>query len=292
MKKIILFLSVLFAFTVNNASARTYYYNNYDYNDNYNYNRNSNNNTYTYNNNNNNYQLKKQNSDLKKTDYNQNTYHKTKTIKPYVGFELSNLKRNFTEKDGYFKDNEATYFRDSSFGGSAILGLKAHKYFGFEGFYQRSFGERKNNTITAEIPVDKNGVYDPTGKNFDHYADGKIYDKRTFLSSSYGIDLLAYLPLNQQLDLLASVGVGQYEFETRAKGKITWDSDEANKYYYIDSATTNKDFDSAGIRVGLGLQYNIEDTVALRGMVRYVKLSKDDYIKNLVEMSLGVFYLF
>ena len=272
----IVFFGILFVSTINTAHA-TYYDNNYGY-------------TY-HGNNTQRYQLNKQNSDLKKTDYSQNTYQKI--IKPYVGVEVLNTKRNFAN-DGFFKDDEKNYFRDSSFGGAAVLGLKAYKYFGFEGFYQRSFGEKKDNMSNISVPVDKKGheVSSIKDENYDHDAHGKLYDQRTFLSSAYGIDFLGYLPLSQQLDLVASIGIGQYEFETRSKAKKTYESGEEGWYHTNNSYTYHKDFDSAGIRVGVGLQYTLDDMVAFRGMVRYVKLSKDEYVKDLIETSLGIYYLF
>ena len=62
--------------------------------------------------------------------------------------------------------------------------------------------------------------------------------------------------------------------------------DAMYEYWEKDSQNTT------GIRIGLGAQYNVTDNVALRAMARYVKLSDDDVIKNMVEMSLGLRYMF
>ncbi len=264
MKNTILFLSIFFVFTINIANASYY--------------------------NNNTYQLNNQNSTIKQPDYYQDSYHKTRSIRPYIGIEFDSLKSNYSSKDGYFKNNDRLYFRDTTFGASGILGLRFYKHFGVEGFYKQTFSESKKNTANFDVPVDSYG-HRTSDEEATQYVGGQKETEGTSLLSAYGIDFIGYLPLNQQLELLASVGIGQYDFEMRRKYSEHYTRLQGG-YYYDNQYSSNKDFDSAGIRIGLGLQYTLEDLIAFRGMVHYVKLSDDDYVKDLMELSLGVYYLF
>ena len=83
--------------------------------------------------------------------------------------------------------------------------------------------------------------------------------------------------------MLASLGLGQYDFETSYK-------DVVEGYGSLGGET--KDFDSLGIRVGIGAQYSLTNNLAIRGMARYVKMNDDEYVKSLTELSLGLRYMF
>lgn len=216
------------------------------------------------------YYLDKNRASIKTTDYTKDYYHENKTIRPYVGLELFNIQLNFSQQDGYALERPSTYFKDSALGFAGFAGFRFHKNFGLEGFYKHSFNEKKVTNIVTE----DNANYDVTGST---------------LVSAYGIDILAYLPLNNQIDLLASVGIGQYKIETEFKDQV---SITTGSYYLYNNVISSKNYDTAAIRIGAGLQYNMKEAVYLRGMIRYVKMSDDDYIKSLTEISLGMFYLF
>ena len=49
--------------------------------------------------------------------------------------------------------------------------------------------------------------------------------------------------------------------------------------------------DGLGVRGGLGLQYNINDNLAVRGLARYVYLDMDE-VDYLTEFTAGVRYSF
>lgn len=248
MKKYIIYLSVLFISLANNALADRYYTNP----------------AYT----NPAYQLNK-NTSVRHYDYIQDSYNRNRVIRPYIGIDGFYSDFRFAEQQGFALERPGTYFKDNSFGLAGIVGVKFHKYFGIEGFYRRTFEESKVTRI-AESDSSSTAVYDVEGKT---------------LLSAYGADLLAFLPIENQLDLLASVGVGQYTFKTTIKDQISIASIYNN---YI----ANKKTDTTGLRIGAGLQYNIKEELYMRGMVRFVKMCDDDYIKHLVEVSLGLYYMF
>lgn len=206
-----------------------------------------------------------------KTDYTSRHYYektKKKMIRPYVGVELSNSQTSFASSgDNYLNKSN---LRGTNLAASGVLGIRVFDYLGVEGFYQRSSNEKKK----------KEGSYGDDGKYVNSGA--KMFD-------AYGADLVGYIPITRDMEILAALGFGQYNFETSF----------TTSYYVPASAETpssstrqTKDFDAIGTRFGLGMQYVIEDTVAIRGMVRYIKLNKKDYIKDLTEVSLGMYYLF
>lgn len=200
-------------------------------------------------------------------------------IRPYIGLDIAATKMKFGKgKPDYALKDEETgekYFKDKLNSISAVVGAKVNPNFGIEAYYQQSSKGKKTSTWTEH--------YTPT----DYETE---VGKSTLSYKSYGVDLIAYLPVVQEFELLAALGLGQYDFE--AKYTETDTDYHGGIVSHTETDVDNKDFDSLGIRLGLGAQYNITNHVALRGMVRYVKLDKDDYVKNLVEASLGLRYLF
>ena len=148
------------------------------------------------------------------------------------------------------------------------LAAKFNKYFGLEGFYQKS-GDGKNETMYED------------NEEWGEYGE----DKTTISYTAIGVDALGYLPVSQELELLASLGLAQYDFES----KTSYIGIYGN---YYEEGSEAKDFDSLGIRIGIGAQYNITNNFALRAMARYVKMNDDEYVKNLTELSLGLRYMF
>lgn len=200
----------------------------------------------------------------------QSYYDKKKTFRPYVGIELLNINNKLTDKDGYFKNGGTTYFRNNSLSVSGIAGLRLFNYLGVEGFYQHSFGEKKT-------------------KSTANADDASLTDVRkgTNIISSYGADLIGYVPMTRRFELLLALGLGEYDFHAKLT-RYSKDSAGTKQNY----SKNNKNFDSLGIRYGLGMQYAINESAIVRGMVRYVKLSDDDYIKSLTEFALGLIYNF
>lgn len=248
MRILLFLLNVIFILSANNAYAQ-YYSNNTS----------------------NRYALPAGQIDNRQMDYvPQSYYDRKKTFRPYVGVELLNINNKLTDKDGYFKSEGETYFRNNSFSASGVAGLRLLNYLGVEGFYQRSFGEKKTKTTTNS-------------------TDSNLKDvrKATNIISAYGADLIGYVPMTKRFDILLALGLGEYDFHTKIT-QYTKDS-AGNKQSY---AKQKKNLDSLGMRYGLGMQYMINESAAVRGMVRYVKLSDDDYIKSLTEIALGLIYNF
>lgn len=185
----------------------------------------------------------------------------TKRIRPYVGFDIAATKlKPKDSEDKKIIDDDLTAFK-------GVIGARINQNWGIEAFYQMTGDEKKSKNV----------------------GDGLKFES-TVNYKAYGLDIIRYIPLNQDVELMAALGLGQYDFE--AKGQLL----NANNPYYppiwrIDEEEKKK-FDSLGVRLGIGVQYNIDENIALLGMFRYVHMTDDDYVKNLMEASLGVRYTF
>ncbi|MCM1323173.1 MAG: hypothetical protein NC218_03220, partial [Acetobacter sp.] len=106
-----------------------------------------------------------------------------------------------------------------------------------------------------------------------------------------GADLLGYIPINQEIELLTSIGLAQYDFKTSTKTTTKENIEgKADEFYYSYSKNA-KDFNTNALRIGLGAQYNIENKFAIRTMAHYIKMEDTNYIKNMIELSLGIRYM-
>lgn len=201
-------------------------------------------------------------------------------IRPYIGLDIATSKAKFGDikstntEDDTLKSEYGKSFKDNFNSISGVIGIKMNKYFGIEAYYQQSSEEDKKK----------------------HYSEGSNYNetlKTTIDYRSYGADLIGYLPVFQEFEILAALGLGQYDFSTKGKySEVSIADNSMTTEDYRETTNIKKDFNSLGVRLGIGAQYNITEHVALRGTLRYVKMVDDDYIKNLVEASLGIRYMF
>ena len=96
--------------------------------------------------------------------------------------------------------------------------------------------------------------------------------------SSVGIDAVGYLPCNEKVDLLAMAGVGYYNFDIKLDQKL-------------DDLEVHLTKNETAFRAGLGVQYNINEKWALRGMARYHHIDSD-YFDYIGDITVGVRYNF
>lgn len=183
--------------------------------------------------------------------YNERRYieNNQNTIRPYIGLDVATTSMKFEDDD--YKD----YLSDSHNAYSLNAGVKFNQNFGVEAFIQQSGEETKTD---------------------DYWGD-----KTKTQFNAIGLDVIGYLPVSQELELLASLGMAQYNFS--AKEEYDW-----GDYIEWEKSTLN----TIGYRAGIGAQFNINEHLALRAMARYIKFSDDDIIKNMTEFSLGLRYMF
>ena len=160
------------------------------------------------------------------------------------------------EKEGNFKYKSIAETEYNFF--KPTLGFRFNKKVGMELFYQQAGKENKGTRFN--------------GNNIDV---GVKY-------AAYGVDFLFYQPIDKQLDILMSLGGAYYDFDINLA---------ANVLGY--SVNGNVKEESFGMRTGLGLQFNLNRNWAVRAMAYYVTMTgSNDYVKNIMEMSLGLRYSF
>lgn len=180
-----------------------------------------------------------------------NTYttsEDTNRIRPYIGVDVAMSSMDLEDND---YGDYSEYIEDSYNSISLVVGAKFNRHVGVEAFIQQSSEEDKD------------------------YGEGKTTNQY----NAIGVDLIGYMPVSHELELLASLGMAQYNFNVK---------EEYEDYEYWEKDSLN----TLGIRLGIGAQFYMTDNVALRGMARYVQFSDDDIIKNMVEFSLGLRYMF
>ena len=143
-------------------------------------------------------------------------------------------------------------------------------------FFKPSLGVRFNEKIGAEFFYQQSSDEDKKTSFDSSYIDvGVKY-------AAYGVDFLFYQPIDKQLDILMSLGAAFYDF----------DIDVAAHALGFDIQDSLQE-DSLGMRVGLGFQFNLNRHWAARAMIHYVTMTEsNDYVENIMEMSLGLRYLF
>lgn len=134
-------------------------------------------------------------------------------------------------------------------GVSAIAGTRLHENFG------------------AEVGV--------TGLSGSHVKFNTPSNKLKTKSHNLHADVLGYVPVSKEVDLIGSVGVGH--LTTKISGNVLREK---------ISMKSSK----AGLRVGLGAQYKLCDNLNARFMVRHQKGNK--FVKSVNSAGLGLFYQF
>lgn len=160
-------------------------------------------------------------------------------IKPVLGIDYTYSDIGLKNGWGYVAENKYNSFNLSA-------GFKAGKYVGMEAFFQHS--DKKDGTYT---------MYGPIQTSF--YA--------------LGADMIGYLPIQEKLNLLGTVGFGYYNVK-------------AELAHYEESEN------GLGIRLGTGVQYDLTDNIALRTVARYVKPVGFDTIDDIMEVSAGIRFNF
>lgn len=148
-----------------------------------------------------------------------------------------------------------TNYPENFYSPSVNVGYNLSENFGIEFFYQTSSKE--------------------TDKYYGIWNSLDSLDSETSFQA-YGVDMIGYIGSTDKVDWLVSAGVGQYEYETKYK------------YQYLGRIKKlTVDTDGLGIRVGGGLQINLDKYVSLRAMYRYI-FTDIDGLKNSQEFLIGV----
>ncbi len=169
------------------------------------------------------------------------TYHTTEA-RPYIGLDYVNSSA----------DIEGNAFEDNLNAVAVSVGVRMHKNFGIEAFYQQSEEGEKS------VPY------------------GNISLKAVDEYKAYGVDFMGYLPLTNNLEALMSLGVAYYDAES---------------YIKLQGMKIGDDDNGIGYRAGIGFQYNFDEHWAARLMGRYAATDIDD-VDHIIDITAGVRYHF
>lgn len=149
-----------------------------------------------------------------------------------------------------------------------FAGLQFNQYVGLEAFYH--IGNTKENNETHELT---------------QFTTMKM--KNTMDFNSYGADLMGYIPVGKAVDIVLGVGYGWYDF----RGKINLSFDNSSVGTILNAKIKDKASEEA-VRYTLGTQFLLNNHWAVRILGRYADFTSDDVIKNMIEVSLGLRYMF
>ncbi len=178
-------------------------------------------------------------------------------------------KNAITAQHGTYSTKE----KSTSFG--ILAGLRYCENFGTE----LGYTSYKKLKYSFSLPV---GAINNNGNPIDGSDNG------TIKANNISLDLLGYMPIGKDVELIGSVGLGRVKF------KDTWSAtgnlgQSLENLYGASSMKLNK----TGYRLGLGVQYKFIDYFATRAMVKYQKVGKKNGLplaKNITTVNLSVIY--
>jgi opacity protein-like surface antigen len=190
----------------------------------------------------------------------------------YVGAELQANKssgtKKITDKNGNAtqRSDNKSLFKKSGVSASAIVGSRLNDFVGVEAGYSAMSGPKlRKDKLTVTVAA--------TGLTAPVTLDGtKIKTK----NHNVHFDALGFVPVDEQIDLIGSIGVG------RLSTKI--------KLLTAGASTETEKSSKTGLRAGVGVGYKFDDCLSARLMVRHQKGNK--LVKNITQAGLGLFYNF
>lgn len=187
-------------------------------------------------------------------------------FQPYVGLDYVHSWTDVVTEE-IDDGTEIKENKDNLNAGAISLGAKFHPNFAVEAFYQQSDKAKKN--LGDFVYVD-----DVSGDAYDVNLKTEVKYK------AFGMDLLGSIPVYDKLEVLGSLGAGYYKVNykviAKSGGIVGTDSDSDNKW---------------GIRIGAGLQYNFDEHISARMMLRNTNTRIEGY-KNITDITAGIRYYF
>jgi opacity protein-like surface antigen len=153
-------------------------------------------------------------------------------------------------------ENKKSLFNKSSAGASALVGTRLHENIGVE-------------VGMTGLSGNKLSIANST----NHSLKARSRNLHT--------DVLGYLPMSDEMDLIGSVGVGK--LTTKVSGQLGNTALSASDNVSMKSS-------KAGLRLGAGAQYKISDNMSARFMVRHQQ--GNSFVKSVNSAGLGLFYQF
>lgn len=153
---------------------------------------------------------------------------------------------------------------------SLNLGWRPLRHFGIEAFYSTALGDNKvtHTESYSQYPEFARREYEVTYKAF-------------------GIDLLGYIPINDYIEFIASIGVGKYD----AKAKVKVVAYEETSYNDLRSVDKKFEDSSVAYRIGGGMQIWMSKHLTFRLMARWTQIG-GEFMDYITEINAGVRYHF
>lgn len=154
---------------------------------------------------------------------------------------------------------------------SINLGWRPLRHIGVEAFYQQSLDENKV-------------VYTESYTQYPEFARGEYEVSYKVM----GIDLLGYLPINDYIEFIASIGVGKYDATADVK-VVAYEGTAPNGKL----RSTDKSFEDSAVayRIGAGMQVWLSKHLTFRLMARWTQIG-GDFMDYITEVNAGVRYHF
>lgn len=151
------------------------------------------------------------------------------------------------------------------------IGWRPLRYVGLEAFYSTSLDDNK-------VTHTESYTHYPEFARGEYSVSYKVY----------GLDLLGYIPINDYIEFIASIGVGKYDAKAKVKVNAYEDSISFNPI-----RTTSKNFEDSAwaYRIGGGFQIWMSKHLALRVMGRWSQIG-GDFMDYITEINVGVRYHF
>jgi opacity protein-like surface antigen len=113
------------------------------------------------------------------------------------------------------------------------------------------------------------------------------FEKSSFKTKSRNMyaDVLGYVPVCEDIDLIGSLGMGR--LSTKVKAKVVQSTAAG---VVLGTKDVSRKSSKTGLRLGLGAQYKLTPNVGARFMVRHQKGNR--FIKSVNSAGLGLFYQF
>lgn len=192
----------------------------------------------------------------------------TMPFSPYIGLDVQRSLYSYNKNydlEGFGLDGNKL-LADTLDGVNIHIGSRVHRNLGVELGYFQSQEEGKNIAEGSEIGADVVAAG-------DYATDVKIH--------GVTLDALGYLPIDdaQKLELIGTAG-------------ITWTKAEMefNAPGFLVSEKMNES--EIGFRLGAGAQYNFNEHLSARGLVRYQKADFDNVADRAWTYSAGLNYSF
>ena len=160
---------------------------------------------------------------------------------------------------------------DRSFNSISLnIGWRPLRYVGIEAFYSTSLDEDK---VT----------HTESYSQYPEFARGEY----TVSYKVYGLDLLGYVPINDDIEFIASIGVGKYDATAKVK-IMAYEGISTNEL-----RSTSKEFEDSSVayRIGGGFQIWLSKHLTLRVMGRWSSIG-GDFMSYITEINAGVRYHF